>query len=307
MTMSLLHKMLQFAIASTLVVCWTADANPEESEFIERVSTLTRSSEYSLVDSIPLSFDTHHPQGMTIIDDKVYLTSVHATDRANGKGVGYLYEVSMKGELLRSIELGEGANYHPGGIDFDGEYIWVSVAEYRPDSKSIVYRVDPKTMKSEEIFRFDDHLGAIVSLKDSGLLFGASWGSRTFYRWDLDDDNLPIDVQNPIQMDNGSHFVDYQDGQWVKGTDTVLFGGVAGYRGGGRRETSLSIGGLALMEANGLTARFEVPVLLYSKRGRVMNQNPFYVQLAEKGRLKLYFIPDDNRSVLYIYSVETGR
>ena len=34
--------------------------------------------------------------------------------------------------------------YHPGGIDYDGRHIWVSVAEYRPNSRSIVYRIDPE-------------------------------------------------------------------------------------------------------------------------------------------------------------------
>ncbi len=41
---------------------------------------------------------------------------------------------------------GDGAMFHPGGIDFDGQFIWVPVGEYRPDSRSIVYRVDPVTM-----------------------------------------------------------------------------------------------------------------------------------------------------------------
>ena len=31
--------------------------------------------------------------------------------------------------------------YHPGGIDYDGRHIWVPVAEYRPNSRSIIYRV----------------------------------------------------------------------------------------------------------------------------------------------------------------------
>ena len=46
--------------------------------------------------------------------------------------------------------------YHPGGIDYDGDDIWVPVAEYRPNSRSIVYRVDPETMKATEVFRFAD-------------------------------------------------------------------------------------------------------------------------------------------------------
>ena len=40
--------------------------------------------------------------------------------------------------------------YHPGGIDYDGEYIWGPVAEYRPNSESIIYKVDAETLKVEK-------------------------------------------------------------------------------------------------------------------------------------------------------------
>ena len=83
------------------------------------------------------------------------------------------------------LRLGEGAIYHPGGIDYDGHDIWVPVAEYRPDSRSIVYRVDPATMTATEVFRVDDHIGAIVHNTDDQTLHGVSWGSRRFYRWTL--------------------------------------------------------------------------------------------------------------------------
>ena len=59
------------------------------------------------------------------------------------------------------------------------------VAEYRPDSRSIVYRVDPETMTASEVFRVADHIGAIVHNTDDGTLRGVSWGSRRFYRWPL--------------------------------------------------------------------------------------------------------------------------
>jgi hypothetical protein len=59
----------------------------------------------------------------------------------------------------------------------------VPVAEYRPNSRSIVYRVDPATMKADEVFRFPDHIGGIVRNTDDNTLHGVSWGSRRFYRW----------------------------------------------------------------------------------------------------------------------------
>jgi hypothetical protein len=52
------------------------------------------------------------------------------------------------------------------------------VAEYRPNSQSIIYRVDPETMKAEEMFRFKDHIGGLVRDTEDNSLHGVSWGSR---------------------------------------------------------------------------------------------------------------------------------
>src|SRR6185503_6682586 len=109
-------------------------------------------------------------------------------DRDAGEGIGHLFKVDARGTLVTDLALGEGSMYHPGGIDFDGTSIWVPVAEYRPDSRSLVYRVDPATMKAVEVFRYRDHLGAIVHDTDRRRLHAVSWGSRRFYRWTLGAD-----------------------------------------------------------------------------------------------------------------------
>ena len=76
-------------------------------------------------------------------------------------------------------------------------YIWVPVAEYRPNSASIVYRVDPATMKATEVFRFRDHVGGIVHNTDAKTLHGVSWGSRRFYRFTLDDQGKVTNANVP--------------------------------------------------------------------------------------------------------------
>jgi hypothetical protein len=283
-----------------------ASAYGEGKSLDEQVSALNRNSNFRLQQVSRISFETYHPQGMTKIGDRIYMTSVQTIDRAKGKGIGHLFEMNISGELLRSIKLGEGTMYHPGGIDYDGRYIWVSVAEYRPNSSSIVYRVNPNTMEAEEMFRFGDHLGGIVSLTDSRELVGVNWGSRKFYRWKLDRSGRPTDANNPVVRVNGSHFIDYQDGQWVRGTDYIVFGGLAGYRGAKGSGNSISLGGLALVNAKTLVAEFEVPISLYSEGGRVMNRNPFWLESSDLG-LNLYFIPDDSESSIYVYSVRMRR
>ena len=83
---------------------------------------------------------------MVKIGDALYLSSVEIRkpttrypqlqdgyDRDTGEGVGHLFKLDLKGNLLAQMTLGEGTVYHPGGIDFDGKSIWVPVAEYRPN------------------------------------------------------------------------------------------------------------------------------------------------------------------------------
>ncbi len=116
------------------------------------------------------------------------------TDRTAGAGVGHLYKMTLDGELVAEITLGEGDIYHPGGIDFDGEALWVPVAEYRPNSSSIVYRVDPDTMEAVEVFRRADHIGGILHDPENGTLHGVSWGSRRLYTLLLAEDGSVADA-----------------------------------------------------------------------------------------------------------------
>jgi hypothetical protein len=97
-----------------------------------------------------------------------------------------LFKLDMKGNLITDLTLGEGSIYHPGGIDYDGKSIWVPAAEYRPNSRAIIYRVDPVAMKATEVFRYGDHIGGLVHNTENKTLHGVSWGSRRFYTWTLD-------------------------------------------------------------------------------------------------------------------------
>ena len=152
--------------ALALLVAPVVFAADTGSVLAERVQKLTRGSSWKPVASVPINFLTHHPQGMVKIGDTLFVSSVEIKtptkrypqpidgfDRDTGEGVGHLFKIDMKGNLLGDLVLGEGTMYHPGGIDYDGKHIWVSVAEYRPNSRTVVYRVDPETMNATEIRR----------------------------------------------------------------------------------------------------------------------------------------------------------
>lgn len=116
---------------------WTRQAVPADtrSMLAERVMKLTRDSSWKPVASVPMTFTTFHPQGMVKIGDTFFVSSVEVRNRAGGEGVGHLFKIDATGHLVADLRLGEGAIYHPGGIDYDGTAIWVPVAEYRPDSR----------------------------------------------------------------------------------------------------------------------------------------------------------------------------
>ncbi len=273
----------------------------------ERFQGLNAGTDWRLVGQFEMNFDTYHPQGMAVIGDRMYVTSVEVINRREGRGVGHLFETNMRGEVQRRLQLGDGAMYHPGGMDFDGDYLWVSVAEYRSDSRSVVYTVDPKTMSARRIFDFDDHLGGILRDGQANALIATSWGSRRFYRWEMkstDSGHEPLDARRPDAIPNRSHYVDYQDGQWLPGTHFMLCSGLKGYRVPGRRDGSFALGGVALIDTRSFEIVHEVPVPLWVDGRTPITQNPMYVVATEAG-LRFYFMPEDNRSTVYVYEPAT--
>jgi hypothetical protein len=291
----------------------------EPARLGERVRTLTRDSAWTEAERIPMTFPTFHPQGMVKIGDTLFVSSVeirvptkrYATprgghDRDTGQGAGHLFKVDLRpgraGTLLGSVTLGDGTMYHPGGLDFDGTWIWVPVAEYRPDSRSLVYRIHPDTLEATAVLRVADHIGGVVHDTDGRALHGVSWGSRRFYRWRLEADGTvdPASARTPSVRPNPSHYVDYQDCHYA-GRGTMLCGGVGEVRSGpgGSR---LRLGGLDLVDLADGRPLHQVPVPLWTSGGLPMTQNPVWLETADGG-LRAYFMPEDDRSVLYVYDV----
>ncbi len=259
------------------------------------------------VETRKIGFKTHHPQGMTAVDDRFFLSSVETIDRKNDQGAGHLFEMDREGALLSAIPLGEGALYHPGGIDYDGAHIWVPVAAYRPDSAAIMYVVDPHTLQSREMFRFNDHLGAAAHFPDKGLLIAVNWGARRFYRWKTEEQEgqwVVLNPDNPEMRPNGNHYMDYQDMQRIPGTPYLLCGGLQSYGLPESRLPSMRLGGMDLVHVEELRAHHQVPAPLRPPAAPAWTQNPFFVE-PMKGGLRFFFIPQDNESTMYIFEVST--
>jgi hypothetical protein len=282
----------------------------------DRASKLTRDSSWKLVASVSIAFRTYHPQGMVKIGSTFFVSSVEIKvptrrfpqpvdgyDRDTGEGAGHLFKIDGAGKLIADLKLGEAAIYHPGGIDYDGRSIWVPVAEYRPNSRSIIYRVDPQSMTATEIFRFADHIGGIVHNTDDHTLHGVSWGSRRFYRWTLDKDGrvTNADVQpEKLRTLNTSHYLDYQDCKYAGGRRMLCTGVTEMRQSAGA--PPFRLGGMDLVDLEDGRPLHQVPVLLWTSSGIDMTHNPAWIEATETG-LRGYFMPEDDKSTIYIYDV----
>lgn len=309
------HRNLMNPFVFALALCFSFAVYAQGRLISERFQQLTRASVWRLEASQPVNFNTHHPQGLVKIGDAFYVSSVEVTqptkrfaapqngvDRDAGAGRGHLFKFDSNGNLITDLTLGEGTMYHPGGIDFDGQFIWVAVAEYRPNSRSIIYRVDPATMKATEMFRYNDHIGGIVHDVRSHTLHGVSWGSRWFYRWTLDVRGRVTNVATPpaqLRRRNPSFYIDYQDCKAL-GRGEMLCGGLSNYTTG---KTRFSLGGLELIDLAQHRVLQQLPLELWTASGLPMTQNPFWIEPTAQG-LRAYFLPEDQQSTLYIFTVQ---
>ena len=279
---------------------------------LQALLTLSKNSEWTLSGETALQFDTFHPQGLHKVNELYFMSSVEIIARTQaqasepggrtvGEGVGHLFTFNSAGELHHDLPLGEDSIYHPGGIDFDGESLWIPVAEYRPDSAAIIYRVNPNNYSVEEQMRVDDHIGAVIVDRASKRLYGYSWGARKIYAWDLDDAMNPIAGSRVVSV-NPAYYVDYQDCQSIAPA-FALCSGLSSYRN--PLGQSIALGGVELVDLAQLRPRLQFPVNLYSdgERTAVMTQNPMYVELTSQG-LMFMFVPEDSSSRAYFYLAE---
>lgn len=276
-----------------------AAKDSRDEPLVEAVKRLDRGAPWQLVNRISLDFETHHPQGLAVVGDKLFMSSVEVIeppvrypepdedgyDRSPGKGVGHVFVMTRDGELIRDIVVGEGPDgtiYHPGGIDFDGRDVWVPVAEYRPDSDAIVYRIDPETYEVTEEFGYRDHVGGVVVDRKTREVHGVTWGSRRMVRWDARGRVRDVAA-------NASHFIDYQNCAYVA-SRKQLCSGVTGFEtaDGG----SFELGGLALLDLRDNAILHEVPVPGFSSAGHSVTRNPVLVEL-DGDTVRLTAAPDD--------------
>lgn len=245
---------------------------------IAALTTLDRGVRWTLEQSVDVQGEVGHPQGLLPWGEHWLVSTVHLSGR------GELLVVDVAGEVVDRRDVTDGVRFHPGGVGAAGPWCAVPVAEYRPDSSTVVLAVSEE-LEVSELFRFDDHLGAVADLGD-GTLFAVSWGSRTWYRLDLSGAVLDARV-------NTSWFVDHQD-LTVVDAGSVVATGVAGIAGPGG---GVQLGGLAVVDVASLRAVWEVPVQAWMPSGRVATYNGAHVG-ARGGRVVVSCLVDDRSAAV---------
>jgi len=304
-----------YASASNTVVDsrHTAVEKFRDRAVAREVRQLDRTTPWQLTERIALDFPTYHPQGFALVGNKIFMSTVEILeptvpypeprdgyDRSPGKGVGHVLVMTREGELLRDIVVGEDTIYHPGGIDFDGRDVWVPVAEYRPNSDAIVYRINPRNYRVTEEFRYRDHVGGVVRDRTTGKIHGVSWGSRTLFTWTPRGRLLQ-------SVANQNHVLDYQDCAYAARAKQLCTGVTGLPTADG---ATYELGGLTLLSLRDNEILHEVPFPYFSAAGHVATRNPVAFEV-DRDTIRLLAAPDDQEEVagteLLIYEAPRER
>ncbi len=245
-------------------------------------------------------------------------TIINGTDRSDGAGSAHLRVYDGAGLLIADTKLTEEGEeeYHIGGLDYDGEKIWATLAQYRPNTTATVISIDPSTLEYSRVLRVGDHLGGIVHDQASQSITCLNWGSRNASSWDLSKLSKPITQSRAGELGqftppskvirNPSFYVDYQDCKFLGHHPTafsdqpralMICSGVASLT------LNVTIGGIAIVDVETMIPLMEAPLTMTSALGVPITQNPFDLSVVD-GKLRMYFLPDLHNSTLYVYEAE---
>lgn len=114
-----------------------------------------------------------------------------------------------------------GSMYHPSGLDYDGKWLWMAVAEYRQYlAHSLVLRLDPETMSENLSFPVEDHIGAVAVMENA--VAAMNWDARDVY--------LLTEEDGVCQTDPSPRQIAYQDCEGSKG-DFIICSGPSKIKG----------------------------------------------------------------------------
>ncbi|MDZ7638233.1 MAG: DUF6454 family protein [Bryobacterales bacterium] len=212
---------------------------------------------------------THHVQGIVVDGRSLWVSSV-------SKDAGYLHKFELdSGKHQATVPVDDGVRFHPGGMDEDGDSLWIPVAEYRRESSSTMLRIDKRTLSVVSRFAVADHIGCVAVAGDR--LIGGNWDAREIYRWDRSGKQLGKQA-NPNK-------VAYQD---LKFSDGMLLAS---------GNTSREEGAIDWLD----------PETLQLKKRILSGKTDRGVRFTNEGMAvvdgKLYLLPEDGPSRLFVFQL----
>jgi hypothetical protein len=178
-----------------------------------------------------------HTQGLFITDRYYYVSGrlerrprrplLVRFDRSNPAVVEHLDLLDAVGSTANE----DRALDHPGGFDFDGEWFWIPLAVSRPNSQSLIVKVQPgrgqplAKAKAKIAFRLDDHIGAIACDAANDRLFGANWDAKLLYVWKPDGKLIEKFAPTELLPKNAGRAFAIQDWKGL-GDQQILAGAV---------------------------------------------------------------------------------
>jgi hypothetical protein len=303
-------------------------ASSETELIIQQFSSLGRSTKWNLVESITFEGNSFEPEGIVRLGPDRYMVSageyivrpekhpgglINGTDRTTGEGFAHLIVFDGNGKRVADATLtprGE-TEYHNGGIDYDGEYIWATLSEYRPNSTATLVRIDPSSLEPEPVLRIKDHQGGVVHDLTTGHLATLNWGSRVASLWHLGHKatTLPGFTSPRATVVNPNHWIDYQDCKLLGHSKTydframIICSGIADIGGEEGQQEKVRVGGVAIVDMLSMIPVVQLPIPMVTKDGTAMAKNPFDVALVD-GKMRFYFLPEEEHSTLYVFEAE---
>lgn len=297
-------------------------------EIAEAFANLGRTTIWKSIQNITLEGDTYEPEGMVRLgNDRFYVsttetintptsygnnTVINGTDRSPGSGFAHILLFDSNGSKIAQATYTQAGDimYHLGGIDFDGERIWGTIAQYRPNTTARVVSFDPQTLKETSYFEYRDHLGGIVHDTGANEVYCLNWGARNASKFAVpsscDSGSKTGGFVPAVKVTrNPSYFVDYQDCKFLgrprlyDRRPTMLCSGLTDYGSGANK---FQLGGVAIIDLETMLP-LEVPITGLSALGVVLTQNPMDVAVVD-GKLRFYWLPDQHNSTVYIYEAE---
>lgn len=285
---------------------------------MDQIIELTKGENWKFIEKYPLSFNTHHPQGLLKTGNSFILSTVSKQEQ-----VGYLKLFSKNSEgryvetLSRSFSQRDknGQLYHLSGMDMsdDPHFFWVALSHYHSGGNTKVLKINKQTLEEDSFFNVNHHVGTLTWDSNSKILSLFDWGSKHLSKYEMNENGAikPLSVQST----RGEHSFwkpwGYQDCKGLN-SSLALCSSVRSYPF--FRKSALDLISLK-NKAPELLRRIKLPnVAAHSKRSalgqifRPLAQNPFAFEHVQddKGQEKVraYFIPfDAPESYLFVYEV----